>query len=95
MFRKEFAILGIIFGCFIFLSLAFPNGMVESTAAGCIKCAGMPAWKDVIIFCVMLVIAAPILAVTTTLFHFIHVSKDTIEALKRTWKVLTGEDFEK
>lgn len=90
MFRKEFTILGVIFGCFMFFSLMFPGGMVESTAETCVKCAGMPSWGEVIIFCVMLVIAAPILAVITTLFHFIHVSKDTAEALKRTWKVLTG-----
>ena len=31
-FLKEFIILGVIFGCFIFGSMAFPGGAVESTA---------------------------------------------------------------
>lgn len=34
MFRKEFALLGVMFGCFFFASLAFPGGVVESTANG-------------------------------------------------------------
>ena len=34
MFRKEFFILGVIFGCFMFGSMAFPGGVVESSANG-------------------------------------------------------------
>lgn len=34
IFRKEFAFLGVIFGCFIFASLAFPGGVVQSSVDG-------------------------------------------------------------
>lgn len=53
IFRKEFAILGVIFGCFIFGSMAFPGGVVQSSANGTANIPSVDAfggWNATIIF---------------------------------------------
>ena len=89
MFRKEFAILGVIFGCFIFFSMAFPNGVVESTAQGCVKCAGMPSWDSVIASAIALFVVTFGLMVTTILFHAVHVTPTAKDAIAWAVKIWT------
>jgi hypothetical protein len=53
IFRKEFAFLGVIFGCFIFASMAFPGGVVQSSANGTVNIPNVKAlggWNATIIF---------------------------------------------
>lgn len=40
-FGKSFAFLGVIFGCFVFASMVFPGGVVESTANGTVNTPGV------------------------------------------------------
>lgn len=91
MFRKEFAILGFIIACFLFGSMAFPGGLVSSTAHGCAECAGMPSWGEAITASLALLVAVIVLMVVTILFHAIHITETAKDAIKRTIEILLGK----